>query len=167
MKGLFLFVFILSFVLMCGFVATHAFPETVIVETSEGKEKEIYVPDKYEELREAYLEVIMLYLEESSDLEKTLKEIDSLLILIDDMDEIIETLRETNKELADELTQVIEAKQRKELFQGYLSAFFARGHTNGTFDGGAQINVNILEKVNVGVGISLNSIQLFIGWRIF
>ena len=162
---LFLIIFILGSILTCGFIATFAFPETFIIETSEG-DKELFVPNTYGELREAYIEMSELYIEESIDLEKCLQEVDSSLKLVSELEEITGVLQKSNQELSDALTKLVNEKKKKELFQGYLSTYFQRSY-KGSFNGGVGLNTIIKETVNVGVGVSLQSLQISVGIRIF
>ena len=166
MQKLFTIIFILSFILTCGFVATHAFPETLIIDTNDGQKKELYIPDNYDELREAYIEMSKLYIGESLDLELSLIKIDALLTLMNEMDELTITLRETNRKLIDELIKVIEEKEKRDLFQGYLSGYIERGWESN-FNGGIKMDLTISEKALIGLGVSFQSIQLSVGWRIF
>ena len=165
MQKLFLIILILGAILTSGFIAIHAFPETIIINTDSGQ-KELFIPDTYEELREAYIEMSKLYIDESLDLELSLIKIDSLLILMDEQDNLIVIFRETNRKLIDELIQIINEREKRDLFQGYLSTYFQRSY-KGNFNGGIKMDLTISEKALIGLGISINSIQLSVGWKIF
>lgn len=87
-------------ILIAIFTGLRAYSEEITVKTEEG-DKIIVVPENYAELRQAYIDMALLYMGEERDHRKSLEEIDRLLKLIDEY-----------KENEEEYEKVIELKDQ-------------------------------------------------------
>lgn len=128
--------------LLCG---TMLFAETYILNTSQGK-KELYIPDNPKELREAYIEMSSLYVEERFSHEESLEQINSLLKLHDDYKEFYMDLETTTRDLIRELM-----KDDTDFLRFYVAGHYRYNLLNPFFNIGIGIKVQFFESLIIGI----------------
>ena len=127
---------LLIVILFC-FISTVLFSESYQLPTSQG-DKELYIPDDSGKLRQAYIDIASLYLEERFDHEKSLIHVESLLSLTDEYKTYFTTLEGTTQDLIRELSI-----ETPDLFRVYLT-----GHYRYNFLS-PGLNIGIVIKVQI------------------
>ena len=153
---------LLSVLLLIFFVSFFTYAETYMLPTSQG-DKELYIPDDHEELREAFIEMSSLYIEERFDHEKSLSQIDSLLKLHDDYKEYYTNLEKTTQKLIKELS-----KDDTDLFRVYLQGHYRYDLLNPFFNVGIGIQIQIFESITFGLFYEVpSSVGVNVSGRIY
>jgi len=138
-----------------------------IINTSKG-EQELYVPETYEELKEAYIDMATLYLEERWDHEKSIIHVEDLLRISSEMTFL-------NGELileANNLIEKLKIKNSPDIFHMYLMGTVGKDFINtnilqGYFVG-LEISGLVLEKFIFSFSYSIPArIQINLGWKLF
>lgn len=128
------------------FCSFSIFAENVEIETSKGPQQ-VYVPETQEELREAYLEMAGMYLEERFDHEATLEREQGL---IQDNKDLIADV----KELSKELREWINKKTRPDPLQVSLAVYWEKDLLDEQTIG-LGVDFYIFEKASIGVFFQL------------
>jgi len=164
-----LLIFTICFFILFGIFTTATFAKTIKIQTPNGEEKELYIPDNYNDLKEAYIEMAKLYLSAEYDVDQSLEKINMLLKMLDQISILFDMSQETNKELSAKLQEVIKRKQRENLFQGYCVAFYQKSPLGQDSNSllGVGIQLVIKKQALIGVNFSFDTIQLLFGWKIF
>lgn len=104
------------------------FSDSEIIETELGDVK-VFIPDTYDELKEYYLELMGLYLDQKSDLNESIENTDELIETTEELQEQIGDLIEVNKELIDVLNmKVYEPLWMSILFTGLEYNFMDKNY---------------------------------------
>ena len=138
MKKIFL---VIVFIILGGFL----YAETYSLLTSQG-DKELYIPDNFEDLRDAYIVMSSLYVEERFDLEISLAQVNSLLGIHDKYKTYYTDLEQTTQKLIKDLS-----KGHTDLFRIYLDGFYRYNILSPTFNIGIGIKVQIYESLMIGI----------------
>jgi hypothetical protein len=140
-----------------------AYPETVEIDTLGGPKK-VIVPETYEELRDAYLDVSRMYQDEKYDHGLTLNHVD---LLLKRMDMLTDLSNELMKDIED-------MKKLRVIFsQSYVGLtigkdFLYMDDPLGGYSMGLNFNIIFFEKLNVNIFYHAPSELGFgIGWRLF
>jgi len=156
---------IISLLVISTFVcASKLCAEDVDIKTSDGEITTVIVPEDYESLKEAYLDMVEMYLEAEIDLTKMIEKYDSML------DNVL-ALQEINSRLIEQnvyLEQLLERKVKRENFQ--LFAISGIGHDfkedNQSFSLGFELQV--FEKVSLGITYETPlGVKFMVGVKIF
>jgi len=131
-------------ILFC-FISTMLFAESYQLPTSQG-DKELYIPDNPIKLRQAYIDMASLYLEERFDHEKSLDHVDSLLSLTDEYKTYFTTLEETTQGLIRELSE-----DTPDLFRFYLTGHYRYNFLSPGLNLGIGFQIQIFESLMIGV----------------
>lgn len=121
-----------------------------------GEEVRLVVPDNYDDLREAYLQMADLYLGERHDLEEALTVIDDQKEIVEDAEETIKELRESNQSLSDTL----EAKIRPQPIRLGVIAGYAPRPMQDVFPISVGAQLMLFERGLVG--LEYNTAQNFV-----
>jgi len=132
---------IFIFIILGSFL--HA--ETYILPTSQG-DKELFIPDDPEDLRDAYIDMASLYLEERFDLEVSIAQVDSLLGIHEDYKSYYSKLESTTQKLIKELS-----KDHTDLFRLYLSGHYRYDILKPSYNIGVGVDVQIFEALMIGI----------------
>jgi hypothetical protein len=151
------FILTISLILL----GTFAFAETYTLPTSQG-DKELYIPDDSEELREAYIEMASLYLEERFDLEESLEHSKSLLGIHDDYKTYYEKLEDSTQDLIRELSK----PEDIDLFRIYWVGGYRYDFLSPWFNVSLGIQLQILESIIIGLSYEVpTSVRITISER--
>ena len=133
------------------------------LQTSEG-ETELYIPDDPTELREAYIDMASLYIEERFDHEKSLKNVENLLTIQDKYKEYYTTLNTTTNKLIKSLMK----KEKVDLFRIYFNAIYRYDIITPAPAVGVGVTVQLFESFFVGAFYQFpSSVGISAGIRLY
>ena len=165
MKEILIIGFILS---LLGF-GIHC--ETIEIETSKGPQ-ELFVPETHEELREAYIDMAKLYIEERFDHEDSLNQIEDLFDQVDRAIALSRNATDLSQELVADLDKLQKALNMPIIFQMYVSLAVGKAFLYTQFLDGFYVGLNvtgvILEQLLISIEYNIPArIQIGVGWKLF
>lgn len=157
--------FLGSLLIFVLFSTISATAETIELEhPRKNRTVELHVPDTYEDLREAYIEMSKLYLGERADHEATLEVNEELRETITDLETRVSDLLLMQDQLVDTTEELEDARITSFQQVVGINSYVA---FNGSYGGGAHFGVmfreTIIGSLTVGVPLSFG-IQLSYTW---
>lgn len=136
--------------------------ETYDLPTSKGKEQ-LIIPDTYDELRSAYIEIASLYIEERYAHEESLDQIDRLLSLHEEYKSYFHTLESTTQDLIRELS-----KDQSDFFRLYIGGHYRYNILAPAPNVGIDFQIQLFESFNIMISYEVPvSFTLSVGGRLY
>lgn len=136
--------------------------ETYDLPTSKGSEP-LIIPNTYDELRSAYIEMASLYIEERYAHEESLDQIDKLLSLHDEYKPYFDMLESTTQDLIRELS-----KDQSDFLRLYVGGHYRYNILSPAPNIGIDLQLQLFESFNIMISYEVPiSLTLSIGGRFY
>ena len=147
------------------FIPINAYATTVQIDTSEGPTP-LVVPDTYDQLKQSYITMAKLYVEERYAHKKSLAQVDQLLKDVADLKTVNGNLIGQIAKLNTQITDLTKQVNHVKLLQFGVDGFYQTNLVNLTPSVGIGVRAEILQKFGVRLDYSpLTSIQIGFDWK--
>ncbi len=152
----------LIFIILISLFSILLYSETIKISTSRG-EKTLIIPDTYTELKIAYIDMAKLYVEERYDHDKTLKQLDNLLEVVDTLYLSMDKLSKINNNLSNIAIKLT----NKKLFQLSIMGGIDYNFLNSIPYPAIGLSIYFNEIITIGLlyKIPIN-IEILLSWRL-
>ena len=156
MKRIFLIILISLF-------SVSLFSEIIKIDTSKGK-KTLIIPDTYNKLKIAYIDMAKLYVEERYDHEKTLAQLNDMFKVTDILYKSIDKLSSVNTQLS----KIANSLTNKKLFQFFITGGIKYNVLTPMVYPEIGVSIYFYELFNISLLYQVpTNIEILFGWRLF